>query len=179
MDRHAAEVAPGSQGLLFHPYLQGERTPHWDPLLRADYIGMTFAHDRRHFVRALYEGIAFSLRDVLGALRSQGLDMSEARIIGGGSRSATWRQIVTDVLGLSIAMPRVTDASFGAALLAGVGIGVFPDEATAVERTVSVVARHEPDPSRRRLYEDLHGIYRDAALQLVDVNHRLSAFGSR
>ena len=177
MDRQAAGAPPGSGGLLFHPYLQGERTPHWDPLLRGDFIGMTFAHDRRHFVRALYEGIAFSLRDVLGALRSQGLDMSQARIIGGGSRSATWRQIVTDVLGLSIVMPRVTDASFGAALIAGVGIGMFPDEVTAVERTVSVVASHEPDPAVRGLYEDLYGIYRDSALQLVDINHRLSSLG--
>jgi xylulokinase len=175
MDRHAAEVEPGARGLLFHPYLQGERTPHWDPMLRADFIGMTFAHDRRHFVRALYEGIAFSLRDVLGALRSQGLDLSEARIIGGGSRSATWRQIVSDILGVTIVMPRVTDASFGAALIAGVGIGMFPDEVTAAERTVSLVASHEPDSSRQALYDDLYGIYRDSALQLVDINHRLCA----
>jgi len=130
-------------------------------------------------VRALYEGIAFSLRDVLDALRSQGLDMSEARIIGGGSRSAVWRQIVADVLGISIALPRVTDASFGAALIAGVGIGVFPDEAAAVEQTVSVIARHEPDLSKQNLYNDLHGIYKDAAKQLFEVNHRLSAIGNR
>lgn len=101
--------------------------------------------------------------------------MSEARIIGGGSRSATWRQIVTDILGLSIVVPRETDASFGAALIAGVGIGLFADEAGAVERTVAVVARHEPDATKRALYEDLYGVYRDAALQLVDINHRLSA----
>lgn len=178
MDRHAAEVEPGAKGLLFHPYLQGERTPHWDPLLRADFIGLTFAHQPRHFVRALYEGIALSLRDVLGALRSQGLDMDEARIIGGGSRSSVWRQIVADVLGISVAMPRVTDASFGAALIAGVGVGAFPDEITAVERTVSVVARHDPNPALRALYEDMHGIYQDAARQLFDVNHRLSALRS-
>lgn len=174
MDRQAADTPAGAQGLLFHPYLQGERTPHWDPQLRADFLGMTFAHDRRHFVRALYEGIAFSLRDVLGALRSQGLDMSEARIIGGGSRSATWRQIVTDILGISIVMPRETDASFGAALIAAVGIGAFPDQVSAVEQTVSVVARHEPDLGKRALYDDLYGIYRDSALQLIDINHRLS-----
>ena len=179
MDLHAAEVDAGAKGLLFHPYMQGERTPHWDPLLRADFIGLTFAHQPRHLVRALYEGIAFSLRDVLDALRSQGLDMSEARIIGGGSRSAVWRQIVADVLGISIAMPRVTDASFGAALIAGVGIGVFPDEAAAVEQTVSVIARHEPDLSKQNLYNDLHGIYKDAAKQLFEVNHRLSAIGNR
>lgn len=178
MDEDAAAVTPGAQGLIFHPYLQGERTPHWDTQLRADFIGMTFAHDRRHFVRALYEGVAFSLRDVLEALRAQGLDMKEGRIIGGGSRSAVWRQIVADVLNIDIAMPRVTDASFGAALIAGVGVGAFPDEVTAASRTVSIVSRHRPDPAHRARYDDLHGIYRDAAKQLVSINHRLSAIGA-
>src|SRR5690606_38880350 len=177
MDGHATAMAPGGQGLVFHPYLQGERTPHWDPLLRADFIGLTFAHDRRHMVRALYEGIALSLRDVLAQLRGRGLEMSEARIIGGGSPSATWRQIVADVLGVSILVPRETHAAYGAALLAGVGIGVFPDGARAVLRGVSVVARHEPNPAHRGLYDELYGIYRDAALQLVDINHRLAGLG--
>lgn len=174
MDADATAAEPGARGLLFHPYLQGERTPHWDPMLRADFLGMSFAHERRHFARALYEGIAFSLRDVLDALRVQGLQMAEARIIGGGSRSGTWRQIVADVLGISILMPRVTDASYGAALVAAVGIGAFPDAQTAVERTVSIVASHEPNPAHRALYDELHGIYRDAARALVDVNHRLA-----
>lgn len=174
MDRDAAAAEPGARRLIFHPYLQGERTPHWDPLLRADFLGMSFAHERRHFARAVYEGIAFSLRDVLSALRGQGLDMAEARIIGGGSRSATWRQIVADVLGISILMPRVTDASFGAALVAAVGIGAFPDAPTAAARTVSIVARHEPNAIHRGLYDDLYGVYRDAAQALVEVNHRLA-----
>lgn len=174
MDRQASVIAPGANGLLFHPYLQGERTPHWDPLLRGSFIGLTFAHDRRHFVRALYEGVAFSLRDVLGVLRSRRLDMSEARIIGGGARSATWRQIVADVLSIPVVKPREIDASFGAALIAGVGIGVFPDETSAIDQAVSVVARHEPDPSKRALYEDLHGIFRDAASQLAGISHRLA-----
>jgi xylulokinase len=174
MDRDAAQAEPGARRLIFHPYLQGERTPHWDTLLRADFLGMSFSHERRHFARALYEGIAFSLRDVLSALRSQGLDVAEARIIGGGSRSATWRQIVADVLGISILMPRVTDASFGAALIAGVGVGAFPDAATAAARTVSIVSTHEPDSAHRALYDDLYGIYREAARTLVEVNHRLA-----
>ncbi|MCO5119562.1 MAG: xylulokinase [Burkholderiaceae bacterium] len=175
MDEAAGQAEPGARGMIFHPYLQGERTPHWDARLRADFLGMSFAHERRHFVRALYEGIALSLRDVLEALRAQGLAMDEARIIGGGARSETWRQIVADVLGISILMPAVTDASFGAALIAGVGIGAFPDEATAAARTVRIVARHEPDTGKRALYDELHGIYRDAARQLVDINHRLTA----
>jgi xylulokinase len=174
MDRDAAGIPPGAQGLLFHPYLQGERTPHWDPLLRADFIGLTFAHDRRHLVRALYEGIALSLRDVLVQLRGRGLELAEARIIGGGSSSATWRQVVADVLGVPMLVPRETDASYGAALVAGIGIGVFPDAASAVRRGVTVVDRHEPNPAHRGLYDDLYGIYRDAALRLVDINHRLA-----
>ena len=175
MDRLAAGISPGAEGLLFHPYMQGERAPHWDPLLRADFVGMTFRHDRGHFVRALYEGIAFSLRDVLEQLRAQNLDMAEARIIGGGARSPTWRQIVADALGISIVLPRVTDASFGAALIAGVGVGIFPDEISAARRCVSTVARHEPDPARRPQYEEMYGIYHDAATQLIPINHRLAA----
>ncbi|MBP6852042.1 MAG: xylulokinase [Rhodoferax sp.] len=177
MDEMAAASAAGADGLLFHPYLQGERAPYWDALLRADFIGMTFRHDRGHFVRALYEGIAFSLRDILEQFRAQKLDLAEARIIGGGARSATWRQIVADVLGIRILMPAVTDASFGAALLAGVGVGVFADEASAVTTCVATAAVHEPDPGRRDLYDALYPIYRDSALALVDINHRLARFG--
>ena len=177
MDRMAADTAAGADGLLFHPYLQGERAPYWDPLLRADFIGMTFRHEPRHFARAFYEGIAFSLRDALDQLRAQGLDLRAARIIGGGARSATWRQIVADVLDVTIQLPKVTDASFGAALIAGVGIGVFADEATAVGRCVAIEASHAPDPARRARYDALHGIYRDAATRLTDINHRLAALG--
>ena len=175
MDRLAAAAVPGADGLLFHPYLQGGPASHWEQLLRGDFVGMTFRHDRGHFVRALYEGIAFSLRDALEQLRAQNLDMCEARIIGGGARSATWRQIVADILGISMLVPRVTDASFGAALIAGVGIGVFADEGAAAEQCVSVIARHDPDSARRSMYEEMYGIYHDAALQLIQVNHRLSA----
>ena len=178
MDAAAAQVEPGARGLIFHPYLQGERTPYWDPKLRASFIGLTFSHQPAHLVRALYEGIACSLRDVLDALRAQGLDMREARIIGGGARSATWRQIVADMLDIEILMPEVTDASFGAALIAGVGAGVFTDERSAARQTVRIIARHQPDASRRAFYDDLHGIYRDAARQLVDIHHRLTAFAS-
>lgn len=176
MDKVASSVSPGANGLLFHPYLQGERTPYWDPLLRGDFLGITFAHDRRHFVRALYEGVAFSLYDVLLALQEQGKTMGEARIIGGGSHSATWRQIVADVLGITIVMPSVTDASFGAALVGAVGVGAFPDLSTAAECTVSIAARHEPDVRQHRHYQELHAIYRDAAKSLIDINHRLYAF---
>lgn len=174
MDRLAAEVPPGSQGLLFHPYLRGERAPHWDPLLRADFIGMTFAHDRGHFVRALYEGIAYSLRDILEQFRAQGLSMASARLAGGGARSACWRQIVADVLGVQVLLPAVTDASFGAALVAGVGAGVFASESDAAAACTRIVGRAEPDEARHAWYGELFDLYRRSQAALVSTHHALS-----
>jgi len=176
MDALAAAAPLGADGLLFHPYLQGERAPYWDPLLRADFVGMTARHERGHFVRALYEGIAFSLRDVLGEFRAQGLDLTEARIVGGGARSATWRQIVADVLGVRIVLPAVTDASFGAALLAGVAAGFFADERAAARHGQAHRAVHEPDPARMARYTELFGLYKETQARLAEINHRLHAF---
>lgn len=176
MDRLAGEAPPGSNGLLFHPYLLGERAPYWDPRLRADFVGITLRHDRRHFVRALYEGIAFSLRDVLGQFLEQGLVLREARIIGGGARSALWRQIVADVLQLRVVLPEKSDASFGAALLAGVGVGLFADERAAARLNPGERAVHEPDPARAERYTRLFGLYRETKTCLTEINDRLGAF---
>ncbi|KRB70578.1 xylulokinase [Noviherbaspirillum sp. Root189] len=174
IDRLAATVRPGAEGLLFHPYLQGERAPYWDPMLRADFVGMTFRHDKAHFSRAIYEGIAFSLRDVLDQFRAQEMDIRTARIIGGGSKSATWRQIVADVLNVEILLPETTDASFGAALLAGVGIGVFSDELSAAAACAKVIDRSTPDPDNVAFYDRLFGVYKEAQAGLANVNHALS-----
>lgn len=174
MDRLAGTVAPGAEGLLFHPYLQGERAPYWDPMLRADFIGLTFRHEMAHFSRAIYEGIAFSLRDVLDQFRAQGMDIKTARIIGGGSRSAIWRQIVADVLNVEIQLPETTDASFGAALLAGVGVGVFTDELSAAKSCARIIGRSLPNPANVVFYDKLFAVYKEAQAGLVQVNHSLS-----
>jgi len=179
MDAMAAQVPCGAGGLIFHPYLQGERSPHWDPKLRAAFLGLTFGHDRRHVVRALYEGIALSLRDLRGQLHDCGLSPSGVTIIGGGSHSALWRQIVADVLDMPVAVPRVSDASFGAALMAGVGAGVFADTAEAVATCVRIDTRHDPHPARAAFYGELHGIYRDAALAVQPISHRLGRLAER
>jgi xylulokinase len=173
MDAIAGEVPVGSEGLLFHPYLLGERSPYWDPLLRADFLGITMRHRREHFVRALYEGIAFSLRDCLESLAPLGLRMEEARIIGGGSKSALWRQIVCDVMGMEVLKTAEDDASFGAALIAGVGIGVFGDERDAVGKCVKVVSSNRPDPRNHERYNQFFGVYRRAQSRLVEINHEL------
>jgi xylulokinase len=173
MDRLAAQVPPGAGGLLFHPYLQGERAPYWDPLLRADFIGLTMQHEKAHFARALYEGIAFSIRDLLETARGFGLEFGATRLIGGGSRSATWRQIMADVTGLLIEKPENGDASYGAALVAGIGIGAFASPEDAIRRCVRIVGRAEPDAARHRFYSELFQIYKDAQAALAPIDHRL------
>lgn len=179
MDRMAGEMPVGADGLLFHPYLQGERSPYWDPLLRADFVGMTMRHAPGHFVRALYEGIACSLRDALGQFRAQGIVLNEARIVGGGARSALWRQIVADVLGVRIVLPAVTDASYGVGLLAGVAAGFFESAAAAARLAQGVRAAHDPDPARAARYDALFALYKDTQAVLAPINHRLHAFAQQ
>jgi xylulokinase len=175
MDALAASIPPGADGLLFHPYLQGERAPYWDPLLRADFIGLTISHGQAHFARALYEGIAFSIRDLLEAARGLGLSFGTIRLMGGGARSATWRQIIADVTGLVVERAESADASFGAALIAGIGTGVFASPEDAVARCVRFLDTTTPDQAAHRFYSDLFQIYKDAQAALAEINHRLQA----
>ena len=174
MDRLANDVAPGTDGLIFHPYLQGERAPHWDPRLRADFIGITMQHTRGHFARALYEGIAYAIRDAMTVAEGLGMRYDTIRLIGGGSRSATWRQIMADVLGRPILVPLNGDASFGAAVVAGLGIGTFVDVEDAIDRCVRVVASHDPNPITHDRYSQFFDVYRTAQASLVGTNHRLA-----
>ena len=173
MDELAGSVPPGAEGLLFHPYLQGERAPYWDPLLRGDFIGLTIAHTRAHFARALYEGIAFSIRDLLEAARALGLEFGAIRLLGGGARSATWRQIIADVTGLAIERTESGDASFGAALLAGIGTGVFASPEDATGRCVRLAGRELPDRENHARYSEFFMIYKAAQAALAPLSHRL------
>ena len=173
LDELAEAVPAGAEGLIFHPYLQGERGPYWDPKLRADFIGLTFRHGRGHLVRALYEGIAFSIRDLLEAAPPETRTFSEIRILGGGARSALWRQIMSDVLGLEIVRPAVGDASFGAALVAGAGVGLFASPEAAVAACVRIADRSTPDPERHALYGRVFALYKEAQASLAPLAHRL------
>jgi xylulokinase len=174
MDRLASGIAPGSDGLIFHPYLMGERAPHWDPKLRGDFIGVTLGHTRAHFARACYEGIAFALNDVLRAAQAlSGAEFGDMRLLGGGARSATWRQIIADVTGLTVKVPANGDASFGAALVAAVGGGLFADAEEAVARCARIVEENRPDAARHALYARLFDLYDEARKGLTGINHRL------
>jgi xylulokinase len=153
--------APGSEGLLFQPYLAGERTPHADPSARAAFVGLEVRHDRGAMVRAVLEGVAFGLRDSLELLRGLGVEAESARISGGGARSSAWLRILASVLGLPLEKTAAKEGSaFGAALLGGVAGGMFVDVHDAVARCVRVGATIEPDASQIRTYDHLYGRFR-------------------
>lgn len=170
MDLEAREAPAGSDGLLFHPYLNGERSPYWDPDLRASFVGLGFSHGAPHMCRALYEGIAFTLRDCLEVLRSRDMGFDTARLVGGGTRSALWRQIIADVTGLVIEVPAEGDASFGAALVAGIGTGAFAGTEAAAQ-VIKVRETLHPNPENARVYDEAFTRFRAAKEALTDVNH--------
>ncbi len=164
-DALAAEAAawpPGAEGLLFAPYLAGERTPHADPDARGAFVGLQLRHDRGALVRAVLEGVAFGLRDALDAVRQLGVDASVGRVSGGGARSPLWLEIVASVLDIPLERTESEEGSaFGAALLGGVAGGVFADASEAVARCVRVGERPvEPDPVLRTAYGELHERFR-------------------
>lgn len=175
MDADILTSPAGAKGLLFHPYLRGERAPYWEPRLRADFVGMTFEHDRADLSRAIYEGISFSLRDVMTDFNSNGISFDTARIIGGGAKSEAWRQIVADILDIQIVEAVEADASFGAAILGGVGTGHFSSAADAMAQRMGGQKKYSPNSANRQLYDDLFGIYRDTQSALQPINFRLHA----
>ena len=151
----------GVDGLLFAPYLAGERTPYADPDARGAFVGLELRHDRGALTRAVLEGVAFGLRDTLDLLRQLGVEARVARVSGGGSRSSLWRRIVASVLGLPLETTASSEGSaFGAALLGGVAGGVFADTHDAVTRCVRVDEQSDPDPHWVDVYESLYPRFR-------------------
>ena len=161
LDAEAARWQPGVEGLLFAPYLAGERTPHADPSARGALVGLSLRHDRGAVARAVLEGVAYGLRDSLELLRALGVEPNVGRVSGGGARSALWVRIVASVLGLPLERVAVeAGAAYGAALLAGVRAGTFTDAADAVARCVRVCGRVEPDSTWTAAYARGYGRYR-------------------
>ena len=169
MDKEAATSPIGANGVFFHPYLQGERCPYWDPSLRASFTGVSIASTRGDFCRALLEGVAFSLRDCYGTLQEMGLPVKRIFLIGGGARSKLWSEIVCNVFNRPVAVPTPGDASFGACLLAGTGIGVFSDVKDAVAKCLHVDRTIAPDPSSAEKYDSLYATYRQIHDALAPV----------
>src|SRR3954467_1297589 len=151
----AAKWPPGCEGLLFAPYLAGERTPHADPDARGAFAGLSLRHDRGALVRAVLEGVAYGLRDSLELLRALGVQPNVGRISGGGARSPLWRGFVACVLDLPLERVAVEEgAAYGAALLAGCRDGTFGDPRSAAERCVRATGRTDPQPAWMSEYSD-------------------------
>jgi xylulokinase len=152
----AAACDPGCDGLLFAPYLSGERTPHADPDARAAFVGLSGRHRRGTLVRAVLEGVAYGLRDSLELLRELGVEASAGRISGGGGRSELWRRIVASILGVPLERSAGADegAAFGAAMLGGVAAGIFADAEEAVAACVQVQERLDPVADWGPAYEE-------------------------
>jgi len=170
----AAQTPPGAEGLLFLPYLTGERTPHLDPLARGAFIGLTARHGVGHMTRAVMEGVGFSLRDSLEIMVGLGAAPSEIRATGGGSRSAFWRQILADVLQRPIVRTTADEGpAYGAAMLAGVAAGVYGSVEEACAGITLRPEVEEPDAGRARLYDEHYAMYRDAYPATAAIMHNL------
>jgi xylulokinase len=167
------DVPPGSDGLLFLPYLSGERSPHPDPLARGAFVGLTVGHDRRYMVRAVLEGVAYGLRDGLDLMVAAGSrSPAQIRASGGGLASRVWRQILADVLGAEVATVETTEgAAYGAALLAAVGAGWFPSVPAACEAVVRITPQAAPGP-QAAAYAEGHARYRELYPALAPHFHR-------
>jgi xylulokinase len=147
LDEEASRWPPGTEGLLFAPYLQGERTPHADPSARGSFTGLSLRHDRGALVRSVLEGVAYGLRDSLELLRGLDVVAEVGRLSGGGARSDLWARVVASVLELPLERTAVEEgAAFGAALLGGVAAGAFADVHEAVAACVRVRETVEPEP---------------------------------
>lgn len=161
IDAEAADAPVGARGVVYHPYLLGERCPLYSAEARAGFFGVGMVHDRRHFARAVLEGVAFSLYDCFHVSHEVGGDANSIRLIGGGGKSRLWCQIICDVFGLSIARPAKDDSSFGNALLAGVGVGLFESEIATIRQCNRIETTFEPDMENHERYRKFFDVYRD------------------
>lgn len=174
----AMTAPPGAGELIFLPYLSGERAPIWDPLARGVFFGLKLQHTREHLLRAVIESVPYAVRHLLDRLVACGAEMHEMRVCGGQARSVPWNQIKADVLGVKVAVPRVTEAALmGAAVLAGVGAGMVPDITAGANRMVRIDRIIQPDADRHQHYSDLYAVYRRLYPDLRSAFHQLGGEG--
>lgn len=162
IDRDAASVPVGAGGLLFHPYLLGEDAPYWDPTLQASFVGLHVTHGREHLARAVLEGTALALRDAMTTLGRWGPGFERSIFVGGGVLSPAWLAIVSDVLAMDGEVPEAADASLGAAMLAGVGAGLFETLEDSVERCYRVREHIRHTPANAAAYDAVFERYLEA-----------------
>ena len=161
LDQLAEEIEPGSEGLTFLPYLYGERTPHNDANARGVYFGISGKHDQRHFIRSVLEGVAFALKDSLELIKDKGVEIKEIRIIGGGAKSRIWQQILADILDEEVNLLNVEEGpAFGAALIAGVGVGAYNSFIEAGNKIIKVEKTILPGIQNTERYHQNYELYK-------------------
>jgi xylulokinase len=170
----AADAPAGSDGLLFLPYLMGERTPILDPQARGVWFGLTAAHHRAHLTRSVLEGVSYSLKDSLEILLQMDVEVEEIRASGGGGKSPLWRQIQADMFNRTVITVNATEGpAYGAALLAGVGAGFWPSVAEACQATIQVTTRTLPDPVAAQVYARYYPLYGELYTRLKTLYPKL------
>lgn len=175
LTERAAKAPAGSRGLVFLPYLTGERTPHGDGNARGSFVGLSAAHNKGDLTRAVLEGVAFALRDSVELLRSAGWNGTALRGLGGGMKSPLWKEIIASVTGLKIEKLNIDEGpAFGAAILAGVGAGVFSSVPEASDAVVKVVDAVEPNQDWQKTYDELYKVYRGLYPALKESSHQLA-----
>jgi xylulokinase len=173
----AATAPPGSRGLVYLPYLTGERTPHGDANARGTLVGLSATHGDSELIRSVLEGVAFALCDSVELLRSAGWDGTAIRALGGGAKSALWKEIIASATGLALEEINVDEGpGLGAAILAGVGAGVYNNVEEASDSIISVTRVVEPNLKWRETYQELYGVYKNLYPALKDSFDRLAAF---
>ena len=169
INAEAQAVPAGAEGLLFLPYLAGERTPHADPNARGCFIGLTNKHGRGHMSRAVMEGVAMSLRESLQIVRDLGVPTKEIRVSGGGAKSPLWKQILADTFGQAACTINAEQGpAYGVALLAAVGDGAYKNIEEACKATISVVNKTAPNKNAVKSYDRLFPIYQGLYRSLRD-----------
>lgn len=170
----AATIPAGADGLLFLPYLAGERSPIWDPDARGAFVGLTFGHGQPHLARAVLEAAALALRHVATPILGAGVRIRELRVTGGTARTDTWNQIKADVLHLPVVVPEIRESSLlGAAILAATGIGWRPDVQSGIREMVRIDHRLEPDAAHRAVYDAAFDAYVALWPAIAPIVHRM------
>jgi xylulokinase len=169
LSAEAQEVSLGSEGLLFLPYLVGERTPHMDPTARGVFFGLTLRHGRGHLVRAILEGVVLAMRDSLEIFKELGIRIDRIIASGGGAKNHLWRQIQADVFGTDVMTTNIREqAGVGAAMLAGIGTGLFNSPGEACDRIISYSRTTHPTPEYCERYNELYEIFKGLYPKLKD-----------
>ncbi|MEG1956614.1 MAG: xylulokinase [Lachnospiraceae bacterium] len=166
----ADKVNEGSDGLIFLPYMAGERSPIWNPDAKGVFFGLDFSKTKGHIIRSAMEGVAFSLKHNIDIAEATGTEVKELRAMGGSANSLLWTQMKSDITGKSIVVPSSdTATTLGAAILAGVGVGFYRDFEEAVTRTVKITRKHEPNTDHKEIYQNNYEIYLKLYQKLEDL----------